>query len=162
MDQQGGDGRADEGAEVGRDPHRGVGGFASVAARDEIGDEDAIERVRGGADDALDNDQGEGDPCVLAECRERGHVRGRGQEAGDDWPLTADAIGDVAAEVIRDRGHGRREQEQKPDLARPPTEPLDGVHADVDPEGRERGAVDERDGDDRHHAPLDRSAERGP
>ena len=89
------------------------------------------------------------------------HVERGQREARDDQLLAAHAIGEAAAEIVGDGGRRRAEEKEQADPARRPVESLDGVHTDVDPERRERGAVRERDCNDRQDGPLDLAAKRG-
>jgi len=106
-DQESRERRSGEAADIACYADRGVGLLALVGHGDDVGDQDAVERERRRADDAEEEDQGEGDRGVRPEHRQRRHVGCRGEEAEDDRPLAAHAIGDAAAEVVGDRRRGR-------------------------------------------------------
>src|SRR5439155_3078902 len=97
-----------------------------------------------------------------AERRKQEQVRRRGEEAGDDQRLASRAVRDAAAQVVRDGCSGRAGEEEQPDPARRPVQSLDRVDPDVDPEGREGGAVGEADRDDRRDTPVEPAAEQRP
>ena len=133
--------------------------LAVLTVRDEIRDENPVERVRRCPDHALHDDQDERDRRPVAEQRERRHIHGGEEEARDDQSFAAGAIGNVPAEVVRDRRRGRTQQEQEADPIYGPVQSLDGVDAHVDPEGGEGGAIREGNGDDRPDSPVELAAE---
>ena len=75
IDKQRAQRRADERPEVGRDAHRRESRLALLGG-DHVCDQDAVERERGCPDDALEDDEREGQSLPMAEQGKQRQVRG--------------------------------------------------------------------------------------